>query len=301
MSFNPLRKYSKHLSRPSHSTGIALVSVLWLLLLLSGLAATVAYIARVEALLARRAFDLARAQAAADAAIVNTISRLSDEQAARRPPLGVPQSWDFDGIPTTTRVSNEAGRIDLNAASDELLLNFLQAQGVTEDVASTLVKELRNWQGVGIELLSRIPSAQRPSNLSAAARPNSLTTIGELNQIPGWREQSLNCWIDSLTVYTGQPDVAASDAAPGTLAALRRMQPHPSEGSNVPGFGVAPRSSNDRSVVGEVIRINASANVAGVSTSTEWIGRLTGDISRPTLTMKWEHGRQLGSTECTHP
>src|SRR5438105_4723968 len=167
------RKYSK--LPPSRSTGIALVSVLWLLLLLSGLAATVAYTARVEALLTRRAYDLARAQAAADAAIVNTVSRLSDEEAARRPPFGAPQSWDFDGIPIIVTVSREAGRIDVNAANDELLSAFLQARGASENTASTLVKELRNWQG-------------HPPEPSTTVRYRSLATLDELRQVPGWRE-----------------------------------------------------------------------------------------------------------------
>lgn len=299
MSFRASRKYSKHLSRTSHSTGIALVSVLWLLLLLSGLAATVAYITRVDALLARRAFDLARAQAAADAAIVNTISRLSDEQAARHPPLGVPESWEFDGIPITTTVSNEAGRIDVNTGKDELLLAFLQAEGVTEDAADKLVKELRHWQGAGSESFGLAAKAQRPPELSTTSRPSSLTTLSELNRVPGWREQKLDCWIDSLTVYSGQPDVALPDAAPGALAALRWMQAHRSDGSNVSFSAVAPRPSTDRTVLGGVVRIHASATVSGVSTTSEWIGRPTGDIAKPTLTMRWEHGYQLGSALCS--
>jgi general secretion pathway protein K len=282
MNFKLSRKYSK-LPR-SRSTGIALVSVLWLLLLLSGLAATVAYTARVEALLTRRGFDLARAQAAADAAVVNTISKLSDEDAARRPPLGAPQSWDFDGISTTVSVTREAGRINVNAANDELLSGFLQANGVNEDTASTLVKELRTWQG-------------RSAELGTTARSSSLATIEQLRQVPGWHAQNLNCWMGSLTVYSGQADVAAYDATPGALAALRWMQAHHPDSSYVPTSEVSPPASA-RSVLGDVIRIRASAVASEVTTSSEWVGRLTGDITRPTLTMLWDHGTPRESSSC---
>src|SRR4051795_4159695 len=103
MNFNRSKRSSRNLR--SRKSGIALVSVLWLVLLLSGLAATVAYIARVEALLTRRAFDLARLQAAADAAIVSTIASLSDVQVSGGLQVGVTQKWNFNDIPVTIVVS----------------------------------------------------------------------------------------------------------------------------------------------------------------------------------------------------
>lgn len=287
MNFSLSRRSSR--PPPSRSAGIALVSVLWLLLLLSGLAATVAYIARVEAMLARRAFDLARAQAAADAAIVNTIGRLSAENAGSHPPLGAVQKWEFDGIPTAITVSKEAGRIDVNRANDELLLALLRARGASEDTADTLVKALRNWQSAGTRELA---------DASTGGGPNSLLTIQELQDVPGWRNQHVNCLTDSLTVYSGQIDVDAQDATPGALAALRWMQAHRPDGSNALMSDVAG-TAGTRSVLGEVIRIKASATVSEVSTRSEWVGRLTGDIARPTLTMLWEHSPPTEPVSCS--
>jgi hypothetical protein len=82
-------------------SGIALVSVLWLLLCCPASGRPSSTPARVEALMARHAFDLARAQAAADAAVVDTISRLADEDAGRRPSIGLPQQRELDGIPVS--------------------------------------------------------------------------------------------------------------------------------------------------------------------------------------------------------
>jgi general secretion pathway protein K len=297
MSFRLSRKYSKILRPPSRSGGIALVSVLWLLLLLSGLAATVAYIARVEALLAHRAFDLARAQAAADAAIVNTVSRLSDEQVSRHPSLGVPQSWEFDGIPIAITVSNEAGRIDVNTANDELLLAFLQSQGLTQDAALALVAELRNPQEAGHESLGHAANSRNHPDSVGAIHPTLLEATEELRQIPGWREQNLNCWMDSLTVFSGRSDVAATDGTPGALSAIRWMNAHRPDGSNEPVSASVQRPDSTRSVLGEVVRIRASATILDVTASSEWIGRLTGDVGRPMLTMRWDQRRQRESAE----
>jgi general secretion pathway protein K len=283
MNFRLSRSCSKNLRRRNDEAGIALVSVLWLLLLLCGLAATVSYIARVDAMLARRALDLARAQAAADAAIANTIARLLDKRPARHPSLNVPEASEFDGIPITVTVSKEAGRIDVNAATDELLLAFVRSRGLTEDAASTLVTQLRNWQETGSQ---------------SGARPNPLATIAELQQIPSWREQNLNCWMTSLTVYSGQADIVASNATPGALAAVRWMQAHRPEGSQIPEV-VTPGDSGNQSILGDVIRIHAFATASTVSTSSEWIGRLTGDLARPTLTMLWEHAAKNDAAACS--
>lgn len=163
MSSSPSRKCSRNPRLRCRNSGIALVSVLWLLLLLSALAATVAYIVRVEALLTHRALDLAHAQAAADAAIVNSLSALSDELVSRRPPIGVWQNWEFEGIAVTIRVSREAGRIDLNAANRELLLALLEVHGVAAVAASRLVDQLRPLFGA-----------------------HFLETVEELQELPGW-------------------------------------------------------------------------------------------------------------------
>ncbi len=287
MSSNHSKKSSRSLRLRSHNRGIALVSVLWLLLLLSGLAATVSYIARVNAMLARHAFDLARAQAAADAAIVNTISRLADEQASRHPQPGVSESWTFDSMPVTMVVSSEGGRIDVNTAGDELLRAFMQTQGVSADIASTLLQQLRAWQGI-------VTGTTTNSNSSVHSR--SLETIDELRELPGWREQNLNCWSAALTVYSGRPDIAVPDATPGALAALEWLRAHSvdhadqtTSADTLTTTTTGTASSLPRSVVGDVIRIRASATANDVNTTSEWIGRVTGSSSLPALTMRWDH------------
>jgi general secretion pathway protein K len=279
---------------PSRQGGIALVSVLWLLLLLAGLAATVAYVARVEAVLARRSLDLARARAAADAGIVNTISRVSDEQVSRRPQLGVTESWEFDSVPVSIEVSNEAGRIDVNSASDELLTAFFKAAGLPTEAASNLLRELRAKQGVASPLV-RAPHEQ--AAFASRIPPTSpLGAIDELRRLPAWQTVNLDCWMDSLTVYSGQRDVSLVDAAPGALAAVQWLRTtDPDQSKDFKPLSVT-RTANSRSLVGEVLRIRAVATIGDLSLTAQWIGRLTGDTARPTLTMYWDRSAPADST-----
>lgn len=248
MSSSLSRKSSKTQPRKSHNSGIALVSVLWLLLLLGGLAATVAYTARVNSLIAHKSLALTRAQAAADAAIVDTINRLSDEMPSRHPSIaGDALAWEFDGIPVSVRTTAEGTRIDVNTSKDETLTAFFQSQGLSAETEESLLKDLRGWRD---------------------GQHGNLVALEELRQIPSWRQQRLDCWMESLTVYTGNATV------------------------------ISPPDGN-RSLVGEVFRVRATAvGPDEVTATSEWVGRLTGDFLRPALTMRWDHGASPRPLNC---
>ncbi len=266
MNSNPSKICSR--KRPQRNErGIALISVLWVLLLLSSLAAAASYTARTHAVITHRTLEIAQAEAAADAAIVDTISRLSDEQLDRHPSVhGASFPWEFQGIHVTITVSSEAGRIDLNAADDDLLLAFLLSRALDQDAATALLSTLREWRHAG-----------------------PLAATEELRQIPGWNEKNLDCWMDSLTVYTGLPGVSVADATPELLKALasaklRQIGKH--DWNRTPPEDTS--TAAPRSVLGEVLRISSKATVSGdVSVHKIWVGRVTGDRRNPTLTLRW--------------
>jgi hypothetical protein len=272
MSLRRSKTYSK--KRQNRELGIALVSVLWALLLLSGLAGAAAFIARTNAILTHKLGEFAQAEATADAAIVNGISRLSDEIPSRHPPIdGRAQTWEFQGVQVNVSISNEAGRIDVNTAADELILAFLYSHGVEEGRATTLLSDLRKYQNVA----------------NGPAPAGTLRTVEELLKIPSWTAQDLDCWRDSLTVYTGLPDVDAGDATDQVQTALRWAREHRiGNRDRIAAKVDMPALRSDRSMLGEVIRIVASVpSTPGITASSEWIGRLTGDAQQPTLTMRW--------------
>lgn len=285
MSSSPSSKYSRiHPRNPER--GIALISVLWVVLLLSGLAATATYIARTNATLTHRALDLARAQAAADAQIVAAIAKLSDEQPARRPLIGGgAQSWEFEGFSVAVSITEEAGRIDVNAGSDDLILALLQSEGADQDIAAGLLKELRAWQG--------------REQLSPGSRGRPLGSLEELRQIPGWAAHGVDCWMSSLTVYTGLPDVNQADAGTKVLAALQWAQERRLGDRDWIASPSTSALTATRSVLGDVLRIRATASLTHeITTTTEWIGRLTGDRQKPLLTIRWDHDVEAARSAC---
>jgi general secretion pathway protein K len=304
MNSSRSRRCSTSLRRRSRNKGIALVTVLWLLLLLSGLAATVAYVARENALLVHRSLDFARAQAAADSGIVHAISSLSDEQPARHPAIGgATQSWEFDSVPVSIDISAEASRIDVNAAGDVLLLAFVEAQGVSPDSAATLLVDLRERQNAArVRADHGIGIADHHISDALASPPGEpLASVGELREIPSWRAQNLDCWEHSFTVYTGQPDINLAGSTAQTRAAVNWLRTHSKEGG-VPSATIspAPTAGNNRSVLGEVFRIRATATVSDNATATtQWVGRLTGDSHHPMLTMLWSHDVPASDPNCS--
>jgi hypothetical protein len=253
--------------------------VLWVLLLLSALAASMSYTARTEAILVYRALDIAHAEAAADAAVIASISNLSDTQVERHPVIsGSEQPWRFGSAKIGISISREAGRIDLNKADRNLLLAFLYSRAVEPETAAVLLDQLQDWQ---------------TSN-------GPLQTVNELRQIPAWKAQPLDCWLEALTVYTGLPGVSSNEAGPWVSAALQLAQERHLGGrdwitSSTGRSGLA----KDDSVLGEVLRISTKATAGkDVVATSVWVGRLTGDRGRPTLTMQWDHHGSSTAGHC---
>jgi DNA uptake protein ComE-like DNA-binding protein len=274
--------YSK--SRQNPERGIALISVLWVLLLLSGLAGTAAFMARTNAALTHKMGEFAQAEATADAAVVNAIGMLSDEKSSRHPPIdGRAQTIEFQGVPVTVSISNEAGRIDVNTADDDLILAFLHSQGVPDDRAIVMLSDLRKYQHVE----------------NGAAPVGTLRTVEELKKISSWSGQDLDCWTDALTIYTGLPNVSSSEAVRQVEAALNWAKDHHIGHRDWISTNSSARAPPDQSLLGEVIRIVATYSPQpDVVESAEWIGRLTGDAHQPTLTMKWSRMSNTRSPSC---
>ena len=98
------------------------MAVLWGVLLLSVLAAGVVALTVAESREQATAQSWAHAKDASDAAIIEVVTRLSLPGGDRARILGGGAiELDHEAVRATVHVSFEAGRIDLNAASDERL------------------------------------------------------------------------------------------------------------------------------------------------------------------------------------
>ena len=127
--------------------GAALLMVLWLVLLLAGLVAGYALTARVESLQGNGVARTLVAREAARAGLEYAVSRMLEQDPTRRWAAdGRAYTLDFDGVPVTISVRDEAAKIDLNSASLELISQLLQTLGEPRESADRLAGAVIDWR-----------------------------------------------------------------------------------------------------------------------------------------------------------
>jgi general secretion pathway protein K len=149
--------------------GIALILVLWTLALLSVIAIGFASNARTELLIVRNQIESARARAIAEAGVSLALLEMTQTDPERR--------WLADGrehVLTYGRdlirvsVQDEAGKIDINTAPDELLDGLFRTVGVDPASAIRLVDMIADWKDPD-DL--RRPSGAEAADYRAAGLP----------------------------------------------------------------------------------------------------------------------------------
>ena len=188
---------------------MALLVVLWTLLLVGIVGASVASEARKQGLLARNGAASARTEAAAEGGVIRAIAGLIDP----RPELAwrADRSWHrftLDGIAVEVRIADEAGKTDINTAAPELIAAILQVMGAPADVAFAVdaaVTEMRSGAVTG--------------------QPRGFETTSELSGVPGMTPPLFERVAPFLTVLTRARGVDPSVAPREVLAALTGRDP----------------------------------------------------------------------------
>jgi general secretion pathway protein K len=119
--------------------GIALVSVLWGVAILSLIAAALLSLSLTSAGLDRNAWNRARASSAADGGVNQAILALLDPRSAHQPRIdGTASTASFDHIPIRIAIQDESGRINVNFAPKDIIAAALAASGTAKDTASEI-------------------------------------------------------------------------------------------------------------------------------------------------------------------
>ena len=202
--------------------GIALVAVLWVFILLSLVAASVASTTRTELRIARNMVSAAVAEAAADAAVIRAAMVL----AAQR---GRPGEWRTDGTPRILRIGDvdvtltlqdEGGRIDLNAAGYDLLENALRAAAGPE--AESLAAAIVDWRD-GDDFVTPgggEDGAYAGRGYPYGAKDAPFDSVDELRQVMGVTPQIYARIAPLFTVYSNSPGIDPAVAPRAVLLAL---------------------------------------------------------------------------------
>lgn len=207
--------------------GLALVMVLWAAIILALIAGGVARMARSDLDLARNLAEGAQAELAADSALWLAMQTLAagEENAWRAD--GSVYGWRFAGATVRVSVTDEMGRVDLNAASAELLAAVFTLAGAEAADAVELADAIvahREARARVLEAELSVPDDD-PFGEEEGVRVFRraivpIRMIEEVARLPG---MSPGLWArvaPELTVYTGVARPVHAAASPLVRAAL---------------------------------------------------------------------------------
>jgi general secretion pathway protein K len=194
--------------------GLALVVVLWAAVLLALLAGAVTRLSRADLSLARNLAEGAQAELAADSALWTAVYRIVNGGPQAWPPDGVAYAWRFGDSEVRVRITDELGRIDINAAPPELLAALFVAAGTAPEEATRLADAVVEFRNRGLEDPGSPGSGQLPVNPGVA-----FALTDGLAQVPGMPEGLQGRIAHAITVYTGEAQPRPGSAPPLVVAA----------------------------------------------------------------------------------
>jgi general secretion pathway protein K len=204
--------------------GYALVSVLWLVVLLTAIAAAYHAQARVEAQLLATAVQRAQAEAFSEAGIwfvlLEHLAANASEPAGR-----VTRTIDMQGTAITVTIADASGLINLNGAPPELLAALMAARsGLSAAVQATVVDGILDWRDSDS---TRNPAGAEDDEYAASGAPHGakdapFATVDELRSIQGMTASAYRAISPALTVFGNHARINVAAAPPEVLAVLPR-------------------------------------------------------------------------------
>jgi general secretion pathway protein K len=258
--------------------GYALVSVLWLVVLLTGITAAYHAQARVEARLLTAALQRAQAEALAEAGIWiaarehYSATSTSPERANR-----VTRTIDVDGSAVAVTIADVSGLINLNAAPPELLAAALAARsGLEPAVQSAVVDAILDWRDGDS---TRNPAGAEDADYATVkaahgAKDAPFATTDELRLVHGMTPAAYRALAPTLTVFGNHARVNTTAAPAEVLAILPR---------DAGGIGNAENESFDQRFVQQ------TGEDIYVASGTTRVGAVT---VRVTATLRYARGEQ---------
>ena len=194
--------------------GLALIVVLWAAILLALLAGGVARLSRSDLNLARNLVESTKAELAADSALWTAVQAIVNGGPEAWRTDGTVYAWRFGEAEVRVRVTDELGRIDINAASPELLAALFEAAGTEPEEATGLAEAVVEFRNRGVE------DPGSPSTGMVFGSPVTAFALTDgLAQVPGMPPALQNRIAEAITVYTGQPQPRRGVTSPLVLAA----------------------------------------------------------------------------------
>ena len=287
--------------------GIAIIIVLWVITLLSLIAASFVSVMRSDIQVVTNGVGRAKAEAAANAGIQRAMFELFK-------PINTPDRWAADGVARewvyqdaalTITMTDEAGKIDINTALEALLRNLFQSQGLSADEAIAMVDAMADWRDV--DTVKRLHGAEEAEYLAAGLKYKPANApfqaIEELKRVLGMTPELYQRIAPLITIYSRQPGVYTQIATREVLRAIPNVVDEQIDAylqlrdqaraakAAIPIFAAgAPYSSVGS---GYMTRLRAEAKMPdGASFVREAVGRQLGNPKRFYAFLQWKEGRE---------
>jgi general secretion pathway protein K len=252
--------------------GIAVITVLWTLILMSIVAACLALETRTSSRIARNIAQNAAARAAADAGIQRV---LLDLVAAPSGPAsmgkfradGTVYTWRFNGSTVHISIQDEASKIDLNQAPEAFLASLFMSVGADPDKAQSLADAIGDFRDP--DNLVRPRGAEeaeyRAAGLSWGPKNAPFEAVEELKQVLGMTEALYERMAPHLTVYylggTMNPTLAGEQLS----GVLSRAGFNPLALASRPGLVFSVRAEAEGFSGGKFVREAVVEPIPGIS------------------------------------
>jgi general secretion pathway protein K len=209
---------------PPKQGGLALVLVLWILTLMTIMAASYALSTQREAALLSHAHERAKGLALADGGVHYAMMMLSlSDPKLRWRADGTVYLWNVEeGARVRMRIFDEGGKVDLNAAQELTLRTVLNYIVHNDERAVQLTDAILDWRDP--DDLKRMHGAEaedyRAAGLKQMPQNRNFLVLEELRGVMGITPELYRALEPWFTLYTGQDGLNPAKASREILLAL---------------------------------------------------------------------------------
>jgi general secretion pathway protein K len=201
--------------------GFALLIALWTLVLIALIVTYTVSAGREQTRLASNLRTEAELSAAADGAVQEAIFHVLDKSETHWPADGIPRRIVAGAGWIDVRITSEAGKVNLNTASPELLTALLIETGTPPGLARSIAANITTWRSPAGQTVD-LSQAYRAAGRDYAPPNAPFETLEEMGDVLGITPAVLQRASPYLTIYhDGDPDSAIA-AAP-VLRALEDL------------------------------------------------------------------------------
>ena len=294
--------------------GLALVLVLWVLVLMTIMAASFSLSMRREINLVRNTRTQAQAAALAEAGVNYAIMMsLLPNHLQRWRGDGTPYNVPANGGKVTVRIRDETGKVDLNSANETLLTALMTVAGLDEDESSQLVGAILDWRDKdNLRHTNGAEEAEYKSEDKPYKPRNArFQSVDELQLVLGVNYKIFEKLEPLITVYRREPGINPKNASRKLLMALPgvdaetvekylELRAESAENKTPPPAFPFPAGVKVSHRNGRTLSIESKAKLAGGGTAKIIVtvkkqrSKITG---LPFTVLKWNQSIQAGSVE----